>query len=306
MKTLEEYGRFREKNGTVGHRIRYGFLFRCSHSLTQSFLFFLLFFSLLWGNRNSYALENLRFMNLVPENGLSSGNVLCFLQDYTGYMWIGTAEGLNRYDGRQFKPYQHVRGDTSSLSGNYINTLLEDSGKNLWIGLNNGLCRYNRDLDRFDRIDFATDNSPSFTYNVSFLFEDRQKRLWIGTNHGAFFFDRENDKFLPFQEKWIEGGEITQIGADSAGNLLISVNDKGLFLFDISGNWIERYHSGHPLFSTRENNIIAFALDREDRIWLGYYSQGAAVIDRSAKTITHFQHSDTDENSLLSNQVSTL
>ncbi|MCB0834847.1 MAG: hypothetical protein KDC45_15365, partial [Bacteroidetes bacterium] len=76
----------------------------------------------------------IHFDNILPEAGLSQSTVGCLLQDRYGFVWIGTQDGLNRYDGYRFLIYKSRKGDSASLADNSINALLEDAGGRLWIG----------------------------------------------------------------------------------------------------------------------------------------------------------------------------
>src|SRR5688500_6802143 len=76
----------------------------------------------------------LKFKRISTEQGLSQNHVLCIIQDSKGFMWFGTADGLNRYDGYNFKVYKNVIGDSTTLPNNYITTICEDSKGVLWIG----------------------------------------------------------------------------------------------------------------------------------------------------------------------------
>jgi ligand-binding sensor domain-containing protein len=91
------------------------------------------------------------FNNLTPEMGLSHGDVNCFYQDHEGFMWIGTVDGLNKYDGVEFKVYKNIQNDSTSLLNNCIIGIYEDKKNNLWVSTadKDGLCRYNRDNDNF-------------------------------------------------------------------------------------------------------------------------------------------------------------
>src|ERR1700748_1392090 len=84
----------------------------------------------------------LSFKHLGYEQGLSNTSVECILQDHRGYMWFGTRDGLNRYDGHEIKIFRNVQTDSGSISDNYITFLYEDSTQRLWIGTLNGLNSY--------------------------------------------------------------------------------------------------------------------------------------------------------------------
>ncbi len=87
--------------------------------------------------------------------GLSHGDVFCVHQDHEGYIWIGTTDGLNKYDGIGFTVYKYNQDDTTSLSSSYVNCIYEDKKNNLWIGVLNGLCKYDREKNNFERINYS-------------------------------------------------------------------------------------------------------------------------------------------------------
>ena len=103
----------------------------------------------------TYAQEYNNIGNIKFEllsDGLSEKSVTCILQDRKGFMWFGTRNGLNRYDGVEFRIYESTYGDTTSISSNFINSLAEDSVGNIWVGtLDAGLNLYNREMDNFKR-----------------------------------------------------------------------------------------------------------------------------------------------------------
>jgi ligand-binding sensor domain-containing protein len=80
------------------------------------------------------------FKILTTSMGISHGDVLCFYRDHEGYIWIGTTDGLNKYDSVGFKIYKRNNNDSTSLTNSYINCIYEDKQNNLWIGVTNGLC----------------------------------------------------------------------------------------------------------------------------------------------------------------------
>ena len=99
---------------------------------------------------SSHALNQVtKFHHITIENGLSQSTVLCIYQDSKGFMWFGTQDGLNRFDGYNMKIYSHEPGDSTSLSGNHIEAICEDKYGNLWIGTwSSGLNRYDQERDQ--------------------------------------------------------------------------------------------------------------------------------------------------------------
>src|SRR5258708_29704744 len=99
-----------------------------------------------------YAQNDLNFEHLTTENGLSENVVYSIFQDSKGFLWIGTHDGLNRYDGYEFKKFHYNPSDSNSLPGNTIMNICEDGQGNIWLVTNGGLCRYNCANGRFSRV----------------------------------------------------------------------------------------------------------------------------------------------------------
>jgi ligand-binding sensor domain-containing protein len=91
----------------------------------------------------------IQFQEPYSENTLSQNYITCIYQDHRGYLWIGTFNGLNRYDGHKFEHYLHNPKDSLSLINNSINTIYEDKNGNLWIGTQNGICFYDAQINGF-------------------------------------------------------------------------------------------------------------------------------------------------------------
>ena len=139
--------------------------------------------------------EPVKFSRVGLQEGLSQSSVFSLYQDYLGFMWIGTRDGLNRYDARDFTVYRSIPSDSTSLSNNYILSLLEDSKQRLWVGTNAGINLYDRNSDHFIRISVAGFNSGNDLSEPAVLdiVEDRDGRIWFGTNQGLFCWDDRNE-----------------------------------------------------------------------------------------------------------------
>src|SRR5438132_9335609 len=144
--------------------------------------------------------QQIKFQHLKTDDGLSQSNVLCIFQDSRGFMWFGTEDGLNKYDGYNFTVYKNDPKKNNSLSNNFINDIVEDNDSNLWIAtLDGGLNKYNRRKDEF--IHFKHDpkdpNSISDNY-ISCLLKDNEGNIWIGTSNGVNVFDKKNNRFIKY------------------------------------------------------------------------------------------------------------
>ena len=128
--------------------------------------------------------QKLKFDHLDINSGFSQNNVICVLQDSRGFMWLGTRDGLNKYDGYKFTLYRNDISNTKTISGNFITSIIEDSRGIIWVGTNGGgLNRYDREKDQFQQLRHDRGNSRSISSDlVASIAEDHNGHLLIGTN----------------------------------------------------------------------------------------------------------------------------
>lgn len=181
--------------------------------------------------------QNRIFEQYDVDKGLSSNYVNAVFQDSKGFIWSGTNNGLNRYDGYQIEVFVNDELDSSSISNNWITNILEDSRGNLWVGTEGGglnLYSYtNKDFTRFQH-DAGNSNSLSNDIVMS-LFEDSQQRLWVGTQEGLSLFNQSTNSFENFKN-YNQCKEcthrVTSIAEDQKGNLWIGNEVSGLYYFN--------------------------------------------------------------------------
>jgi len=124
------------------------------------------------------------------------------MQDRKGFLWIGTNNGLNRFDGSSIEVFRHIHSQSNSMPGNDVRSLCEDKDGNIWIGLKGGgLSRYEPDTRIFTKYLYSKDDSTSLSYNdVSAIIEDREERLWVAADRGSLdLYDRSNDSFVHYK-----------------------------------------------------------------------------------------------------------
>lgn len=175
------------------------------------------------------------FRHLTKANGLSSNVVNCILQDRYGFMWFGTDNGLERYDGRSFFVYKHKVDDTNSISGNHISTLFEDSKGRIWIGtLNNGITVYNPVTQQYKRyVHNANDTTSINKGYISQVCEDSKGRYWICLYGGGLdLFDEPTGKFI--HHTWRKGdstsvacNKVKSIFEIATGKFLVGTFEAG-------------------------------------------------------------------------------
>lgn len=241
--------------------------------------------------------KNIILNELTIQNGLSSGSVTCVLQDSKGFIWIGTEDGLNKFDGYQIQVFRHNILMPNTIGGNSIRTLFEDSRKNLWIGLKgDGLSRLNLETGKFTT--YRHTKSPeSLSYNdVAGLVEDKSGNLWIAVDRGGLdMFDYEKEIFTHYntQEHQSAGflnNALTDIKLDKKGNLWLSSWGGGVFRFDTNSKqfivpdfWVQQ-----PSDEIACRHIFKLYIDTDDNIWAGSAHGGLYKIDISEDTYKQF------------------
>lgn len=185
------------------------------------------------------AFDEIRFEHIGAKEGLSQGMVAAILQDHLGYMWFGTKDGLNKYDGQRFIIYRHDPSDSSSISDNYVFALFEDSKNRLWVGTREkGLNLFNRNENTFRHFKHEPGNPHSLSSNsITVMAEDSSGTLWIGTkrsglNRLAPQSDQRDKKTPPAEKpayritRYSRGAlNIDYLLVDRQGSLWVTVND---------------------------------------------------------------------------------
>ncbi len=194
---------------------------------TRHLNIFLVFIILFVYSSKSFP-QNPPYGRLSVEDGLSSNAVNCMLQDHLGFLWFGTEDGLNRFDGYEVKVYRHNRQDTNSISDNSIWSLFEDKYGFLWIGTNNGeINRYDHRTDNFQHWKIKSENTNE--NRITCIYEDNDGLLWIGTyKNGLYRFDQsasphllEHWQYQPDNPNSLSNYWITSILQDIDGDIWI-------------------------------------------------------------------------------------
>ena len=234
----------------------------------------------------TYAQE-LKFGYLVVNDGLSTDHINCFLQDKDGFLWVGTEDGLNKYNGYQFTIYRYQVQNLSSISSNSITVLYEDRKQNIWIGTRKGLNRYDKDKNRFVR--YETTNNLAM---LTFISEDSKGNLWVG---GYDFFgklDTETGKFSPIDltnfKKQVGSTKFYKIIKANENEFWFGVLKNGLHKLDLRTNKITSYwHEDKNSNSLASNNVETIHIDKKGIVWIGMRDGGLDRLDTENQTFTH-------------------
>jgi len=253
---------------------------------------------------------NVKFTHVNIEQGLSNSWIEAIFQDSRGFMWIGTRNGLDRYDGQQFKIYQSNKKDTTSISDNSIRYIYEDSDHNLWVGTANGLNRFDANKDRFIRYKHNPANIKSISNNIiSCIYEDRHKNLWVSTFGGGLnLFDKTRTSLEHFThikgtKGSISNDSINAVCEDLDGNLWVGT-DSGLNLFNPKNRSFTVYNNSldHD-HSDASNDIKYMQPDRKGNLWLGTVNSGVVVFNTRQKTFKQYKHQANSDASLSGNEI---
>ncbi len=250
--------------------------------------------------------SNLRFGRLSVDKGLSQAKVYCAYQDSQGYLWFGTEDGLNKYDGYSYEVYKYNPTDEKAISNNIVRCIFEDSKKNLLIGTDNGLNIYVPTDGSFKRFQNNPADKNSLSNNIiSAITEDKNGVLWIGTSNGLNAFDLTNGKFtlapcVPADPGSLSSNAISSLLSAKNGTLWVGTVSNGLNALDPATRKSTRYmHQASLPSSLSENEITCLSEDGRGNIWAGTVNGGANILDPRTGKISHY----TQENGLSSNSV---
>ena len=264
-------------------------------------------------------IQNLYFEEITAQQGLSQNTINCIYQDSQGFLWIGTQDGLNRYDGYQFEIFKHNPRDSNTISHNWIWDIYEDASKNLWIATWEGLNRY--DPVRSSFLKYLPDKNRSASISNSrptSITEDKAGNLWIGTWGGGLnLYDRENDCFTSFLNNPEDSSSICHnfirtLYIDQQGLLWIGTWDGLCFadpvhIQDLSNLKFTSFrHNPKDHTSLSGNKIFVIYEDNQQNFWIGTFTNGLNRLDRSSKKFIRFQFNPHQSNSISSNNISSI
>lgn len=256
---------------------------------------------------------SIRFSKIGSDDGLTQSTTYAITQDSLGFMWFGTEDGLNRYDGYEFITFRPISEDSHSLSDRWITTLLAEEDGNLWIGTRQGgLNFYNSTTGLFDRYRVDEKDSTSLSGDhVTVLFIDHLGRLWVGTTSGLNLMVKETANFQHyyFDDPNTQGSDqltITAINEDEYGNLWVGTGTSGMFRLNPSSGVFEQFeYNPLDLNSISSNTIRRILPAGQNQFWVAT-DNGLNLFSPSDKSFFRYQHSDEDTDSLADNRIRTM
>ncbi len=273
-----------------------------------AFLFAIMLFSV----HKLEAQQTIQFSHINIDQGLSHNSVQCILQDQQGFLWFGTEDGLNRYDGYEFKVFRPSE-DTNSISGLFIWDLRQDREGNIWIGTNyGGLCVYNSQNGRFKTYRNIPGDSLSLGSDyVRSVLVDNQNNVWVGTYGGGLnLLDKETGNFKIFKHRegipgTLKNNVVGSLFQDKKGRLWVGT-EGGLHLFNpVDSSFTSFENEPGNKKSISHNQIDAILEDTTGVLWVGT-KNGLNKLDETTGSFERYMANETKENALSHNLITSL
>jgi signal transduction histidine kinase/ligand-binding sensor domain-containing protein/DNA-binding response OmpR family regulator len=257
--------------------------------------------------------QSLKFEHIGMGEGLSQIDVSSIIQDSRGFMWIGTGNGLNRYDGYKFINYSYEPGNSNSISDNVINDIIEDRKGDLWIATKGGLNKFNRASGLFTRYLHNEKDKASLATNVvNRVTLDQTGNLWLATQNGLDYLDVITDKFKHYihadtDNNSISNNNVHTVFIDSKQNVWAGTASGGLNLYLKAANKFQKFKyinsvTGRPT----GGNIICIYEDKANKLYLGTELDGVFEFDPVKNSIRNFRNKDRSGNNSSINTVNSI
>lgn len=254
-----------------------------------------------------YSPSSTSFRRIGTEQGLSQASVWSMAQDRRGFIWVATRDGLNRFDGHEFRIYRHRADQPDSLPGDQLQSLAIDHDGVLWIGGNGGLSRYHEDRDRFESVPIEGESGAQD--GVRGLHVDRNGSLWIASYAGLSRVDAASGRRTAWRFASDNAPPDTRfetVHSDAKGHIWLG-SLAGLSRLDpVSGRVDWPYESVPEAAALKSSRIDALLQDRDGALWIGAVAAGLFRIDSESNEIRIFRHRADDSASLNSDLIRSL
>jgi signal transduction histidine kinase/ligand-binding sensor domain-containing protein/CheY-like chemotaxis protein len=254
---------------------------------------------------------DIKFDLLSMGEGLSTALVTSIVQDQQGFMWFGTQDGLDRYDGYDFTVYKYNPDDLYSISNNFILALYVDRSGVLWIGTWGGLNRFDAATEHFSAYRHDPADATSLGDDkVQVILEDTSGVLWVGTENGGLnCLDRKTGHFTryvndPDDPNSLSYNYVSAIYEDRSGTLWVGTYGGGLEKFDRETGYFVHYrYAQNDPYSLSDNTVTAIYEDSTGAFWVGTENGGLNRLDRQTERFIRYRHDPADPHSLSHDHV---
>ena len=230
--------------------------------------------------------------------GLSNSLINEVYQDHLGFIWVATEDGLNRFDGIQFKPFTDDHTEPNSLKANFLTSIYEDKKGILWVGLINGLQIYRHDTETFEEIEIFINNKQIHPY-VSGISEAKNGDIWITTSrYGLIKIDHETNRprYSTRLNQKLCSFYLECIHIDKDGLIWIGSDNNGLNIYDPETDKVQTFSENKATpYNLPGNDITAITEDNNGNIYIASLKGGLIKYNKLTKQISHIGSSNTND-----------
>lgn len=221
--------------------------------------------------------QDIKFKHYTTADGLSQSSIQCIYQDSIGFIWLGTGDGLNRFDGYEFKIYPPDPMNPNALGNGSINKIMYKNVDELWITTDLGVYIYNRLSDSFKQFKYLK------LFNVSSIITDNNGFTWFGTNKGLYCFNPTDStmqtfQYLPYSNQSLSNNQINELFIDSKQNFWVGTAD-GLNKYNSSSRTFQRYYHKTIGKSPSQNLFHSITEDKQGRLWVASAMDRLDIVD---------------------------
>lgn len=235
------------------------------------------------------------FRNMAVEDGLSQNMVYSIMQDKTGFIWLGTLDGLCRYDGTKFKIFKKEKDNEHSLGSNKILSLLQNSNEEIWIGTTNGIYIYDPMYENFSRFDMKTTDGEKVEGAVRDLKRDGKGNIWIGVQDKGMYC-LSNEKELKIYR--LKNTNVRKFDFDVHGNVWVATYGRGLLKINPVSAQVKEFLIDEKRNKVSENDINTILSFNSGYLLAGTVNKGVQRFDLHTEKFTPFLEKGQDNSPL--------
>lgn len=240
--------------------------------------------------------NNLYFENYSSEEGLSQNSINCFAQDHFGFIWMGTENGLNKFDGYQIINYFEETNNENSLSSGTIHDLFVDRANRIWIATSNGLNYFDQRSEKFHRIRLGN-NSSNNNQRINHVFIDSKNYLWLGGPKGVKksqspineYFNAEKRIVFKDLSAKLSKKNIVFIFEDSEQDIWIGTSKEIYLIRNKEKGKIDKIKLPERFDTDNAFKITSIAEDKKMRFWIGT-EQGLLWYNKELESFTNLKN----------------
>jgi len=259
------------------------YIFAKNQSTMRFKIVFIIIFFILSIKLNAENPNDIVFENISVKEGLSQLSVVAIFQDSKGFMWFGTRDGLNRYNGYDFEVFQHDKADSTTISDGYIRCISEDSEHRIWVGTTNGLNCFEQKTKTFKHYNINLSSHSNDLNQIDCVLPTSGNKIWIGKKDGLYLLDYSNEKSILKKILSLRINTIVQ----NNNQLLIGTGVSNPIIYNIKSNKTSNIiFTGINIPKNISLNLII--KDKNGLFWFGTTDQGFGLFDLKNKRILKY------------------